>query len=515
MALLLSPAPVLVLDSLRLLSPLTHPSPGGAGKADTSVLQALLRHPNLKIIVNRFGPSRSALSNEGPTKAERGRFETALGQLVAFEPDVMRRFGAPGIVTWVDVRLAVEGYDAWRRSGLASSVTQPEDKARELQEFTDKVVGSNLAALQFTLSTPSTPMAASSAEDDALVPFLVDLALDSARFDLLSYDNALQNRSLAAKATASNAAKLATSFFVKALAVPAKVGAIPAGHGEKTPASGASQEEGRVSEEVVGDVRAAVGVVLARFGWLGLVTKGRVDDVGQEVGDAIRIGWGGEGERLVRPKSRFQLSVILLTDLSCFVPSQLIYQTGVLSVLQQSLAASLSRTLSNPPHPSLHSAVLINDLPRLPSITPGLLLGPVQSRLSQLLSAQGGPVAILQLRAQNAVRASYALAATSTGGAYAGWFAELASAEGALGLGALGTALGLRFGLARWEKAKRKFWLDFDRIQDGLEEDLQVRRHPSAICLSSSRLILSPSRVSEKHARGRVRYTPRPTPRRR
>jgi hypothetical protein len=160
---------------------------------------------------------------------------------------------------------------------------------------------------------------------------------------------------------------------------------------------------------------------------------------------------------------------------------QLIFQTGVLSVLQQSLGSSLNRALTNPPHPSLQSAVLVNDLPRLQPITPSLLLGPVQNRLGQLLSAQGGPVAILQLRAQNAVRAAYALAATSVGGAYAGWFAELASAEGALGVGALGAALGLRFGMARWEKAKRKFWLDFDRIQGGLEEDLQVRSpHPVA-----------------------------------
>jgi hypothetical protein len=302
-----------VLDSLRLLSPLTHPSPGashgGSAKADASVLQALLRHPNLKLVVNRIGGSggrltASSLATDGPTKAELSRFATDVGQLVGFEPDAMRRFAEPGVVTWVDVGLAAEGYAAWRRSGLATGA-RPEEKARELQEFTDKVVGSNVAALQFTLANPPTPSAASpTTEEAAVVPFLVDLALDAARFDLLAYDNHLQNRSLAAKALAANAAKLATQYFVKALAVPPKVGVITAtaGHGDKGQAAQATAAgaERRVSEEVVGDVRSAVAVVLARFGWLGMAAKGRVDDVGQEVGDAIRIGWGGEGERLVR-----------------------------------------------------------------------------------------------------------------------------------------------------------------------------------------------------------------------
>lgn len=48
-------------------------------------------------------------------------------------------------------------------------------------------------------------------------------------------------------------------------------------------------------------------------------------------------------------------------------------------------------------------------------------------------------------------------------------------AESGLGLAALGTAIGLRWGMGRWEKARRKFWVDFARVESGLEEDLQVR----------------------------------------
>lgn len=55
-------------------------------------------------------------------------------------------------------------------------------------------------------------------------------------------------------------------------------------------------------------------------------------------------------------------------------------------------------------------------------------------------------------------------------------------AESGLGLAALGTAIGLRWGMGKWEKAKRKFWVDFARVESGLEEDLQVR--PVFVCSS-------------------------------
>lgn len=162
----------------------------------------------------------------------------------------------------------------------------------------------------------------------------------------------------------------------------------------------------------------------------------------------------------------------------------MVYQTGILSVLQQSLAASLQRTLSSPAHPSLHSAVLINDLPRLNPIHPTLLLAPLQGRLDQLLSSSG-PISVLQLRAQNAVRSTYALSAGSAASGYGAWLVDVLGAESGLGLAALGTAIGLRWGLGKWEKAKRKFWVDFARVESGLEEDLQVR----SIFVCSSHLV--------------------------
>ena len=43
----------------------------------------------------------------------------------------------------------------------------------------------------------------------------------------------------------------------------------------------------------------------------------------------------------------------------------------------------------------------------------------------------------------------------------------------AWGLGALGALAGVRWGMAKWEKAKRRFWRDWARVEAGLEVDLR------------------------------------------
>ena len=68
--------------------------------------------------------------------------------------------------------------------------------------------------------------------------------------------------------------------------------------------------------------------------------------------------------------------------------------------------------------------------------------------------------------------------------AWAGWATELQlfgglvdigmSTETALGVGMLSAAVGLRWAVGRWEKAKRQWWKNWDRIGQGLERDLKV-----------------------------------------
>lgn len=43
-----------------------------------------------------------------------------------------------------------------------------------------------------------------------------------------------------------------------------------------------------------------------------------------------------------------------------------------------------------------------------------------------------------------------------------------------IGLGMLTAVAGIRWGVGRWEKAKKMWWADWNRIGEGLERDLVV-----------------------------------------
>lgn len=70
------------------------------------------------------------------------------------------------------------------------------------------------------------------------------------------------------------------------------------------------------------------------------------------------------------------------------------------------------------------------------------------------------------------------------GTAWAGWAEKLGVIGGALGPGlevetAVGTgmmisALGVWWMVGRWEKAKKRWWRDWDRVGEGLERDVKV-----------------------------------------
>lgn len=44
----------------------------------------------------------------------------------------------------------------------------------------------------------------------------------------------------------------------------------------------------------------------------------------------------------------------------------------------------------------------------------------------------------------------------------------------AIGVGILGSLLGVRWGVGKWEKAKKVWWDDWRRVGDGLDRDLKV-----------------------------------------
>ncbi|OAX39122.1 hypothetical protein K503DRAFT_717128 [Rhizopogon vinicolor AM-OR11-026] len=192
----------------------------------------------------------------------------------------------------------------------------------------------------------------------------------------------------------------------------------------------------------------------------------RVDEIDTLVGSALEGYWCRELE------------------------SQLILQTGRLASTQTSLTSSTFSLLaklaspSSPSFPAFHSPILDNHLRQLahsPSfaLTPDTLIRPIQARRSQLAKHT---TMRLHHDAQNAVLGAFG---GIFGGAGLGWW--LAFGESALSLGAgseAGTALGagalvavasIRWAVGKWERAKRHWVDDANRVSEGLKRDLKVR----------------------------------------
>lgn len=164
------------------------------------------------------------------------------------------------------------------------------------------------------------------------------------------------------------------------------------------------------------------------------------------------------------------------------------FHAGRLAALQDSFkdsAAALSRSF--PPSSPFHSPVLHNTLERIASapsypLTAAALTAPLHARQSQL----GFPTERLHASAQRAVITMSGSVLGGFGVAWAGWASELGlaggffsvgmGAETAMGVGMLGAAVGVRWAVARWDSARRRWWKDWDRVGEGLERDLKVGR---------------------------------------
>ncbi|KAG1776979.1 hypothetical protein EV702DRAFT_297317 [Suillus placidus] len=167
--------------------------------------------------------------------------------------------------------------------------------------------------------------------------------------------------------------------------------------------------------------------------------------------------------------------------------NQLILQTGRLGSTQASLTSStfsqLAKLRSPSSSPAFHSPILDNHLRQLRhsptyALTPDALTRPIQARRSQLTKHT---TTRLHREAQNAVLGVFG---GMFGGAGVGWwfaFGESALSVGAgseagtaLGAGALVAVASIRWAVGKWERAKRKWVEDADRVGQGLKRDLKV-----------------------------------------
>ncbi|KAG5734466.1 hypothetical protein E4T56_gene20065 [Termitomyces sp. T112] len=167
---------------------------------------------------------------------------------------------------------------------------------------------------------------------------------------------------------------------------------------------------------------------------------------------------------------------------------QLVLQTGRLSVLQDEITKSMFSLLAAHPHPPFNSAILQNLLQQLvasPSfrVMPRTLIHPIDMRRGQIIEH---PTTRLHLTAQRVTLRIGGGIAAGAGLGWAGWLGWLAgTGEGLLGVVGLdaGTAMSLglliavmsvRWGVGKWERAKRRWWEDWDRVGNGLARDLRT-----------------------------------------
>ncbi|KAM5540227.1 hypothetical protein V8D89_006046 [Ganoderma adspersum] len=188
----------------------------------------------------------------------------------------------------------------------------------------------------------------------------------------------------------------------------------------------------------------------------------RVDDVREAVSAAVDRAWCRDLER------------------------KLVFHAGRLASLQASFTHSANALArSFPPSAPYHSPILLNALARIASspsyaLTPAALTSPLHARQAQL----GFPTSRLHASAQRAVLGMSGSVLGGLGVAWAGWATELQllggmidvgmGTETAVGAGMLGAALGVRWAVGGWERAKRRWWKDWDRVGEGLERDLKA-----------------------------------------
>ncbi|KXN90994.1 hypothetical protein AN958_03061 [Leucoagaricus sp. SymC.cos] len=215
---------------------------------------------------------------------------------------------------------------------------------------------------------------------------------------------------------------------------------------------------------------------LERLSWW--KTIWRVDEVSGIVGGAVDRVWCKDLEQ------------------------KLILQTGRLLTLQQEFtksALSLVHTQQptppppSPPHPLFTAELLKNSLSQITSsrsytVTPSTLTTPITKRKLQLLEH---PTTRLHLKAQRLLLTTSTTVALSSWFTWAGWMGYLSqstetvsavwSAIGmgmdpltGIGAGLLGMVGSLRWAVGKWEKEKRKWWRDWERIGKGLGRDLKA-----------------------------------------
>src|SRR6266545_1713072 len=139
-------------------------------------------------------------------------------------------------------------------------------------------------------------------------------------------------------------------------------------------------------------------------------------------------------------------------------------------------------------HPITTTAILQNELLQLETspnyhLSLESLTKPIHSRRKQIIEY---PTKRLHIVGQRVTVGTFGGMVTGVGVGWAGWLGWLVnSGEGVFGLmgmdantamavGLLVIVVSIRLGIGSWEKAKKRWWQDWVRVNEGLERDLKV-----------------------------------------
>jgi hypothetical protein len=175
--------------------------------------------------------------------------------------------------------------------------------------------------------------------------------------------------------------------------------------------------------------------------------------------------------------------------------------TGRLASSQQDFATQtfsiLAKYKGRPPFDSalLHNSLHQKHISPSYRLTPSTLVEPLHKRKSQLIEY---PTTQLHLGGQQTVVGLSAGLLTSTTFSWAGWFGWLSGAgliagtdstllqaiastadigiepTTAIGLGLFGALASMRWAAGKWERTKKRWWEDWERLSQGLGRDLKV-----------------------------------------
>ncbi|KAJ6625839.1 hypothetical protein B0H10DRAFT_2000980 [Mycena sp. CBHHK59/15] len=159
---------------------------------------------------------------------------------------------------------------------------------------------------------------------------------------------------------------------------------------------------------------------------------------------------------------------------------ELIYHAGCLAGMQRALTESTFKLVSTSSG-ALRSSVLHNTLSQLSAVptfqvAPDALAAPINARCAQILQY---PTAQLHVAAQRAMFRTGGMLFTGAGISWASWADWLVgTGEGVFGPGsALATGIlvalvGVHWGQSVWNKARKRWWEDWERVGGGLRQDL-------------------------------------------